>query len=293
MKGFLAGLFVFILAALVAGLWWFDYPPFNQAAPETDQVGTILYPAGGEVLTAGETYTLRWEDAGLGVTTEIFLIDTALESQGASVSVTDRKYDVQNNGTHQYTVPATTPAGTYVVSIGPLRSQPFTVTAAAGGESYSDSERGFSLTYPTGYTLDEAYVYDDLGPDAAIEGVRFTIPEAMATGTNLSADTYVAVEYLPDIACAAAPFVPPGTATSSVTDSGHTYSLATSSEGAAGNRYEELVYALPDTSPCLAVRYFIHSTVLENYPEGTVREFDRQALIDQFDLIRRSLTVKQ
>jgi len=48
-------------------------------------------------------------------------------------------------------------------------------------------------------------------------------------------------------------------------------------EGAAGNRYEEQVWALKDSSPCFAVRYFIHSTVVENYPEGTVIEFDKPA----------------
>ena len=42
-----------------------------------------------------------------------------------------------------------------------------------------------------------------------------------------------------------------------------------------------------------AVRYFIHSSNIGNYPEGAVREFDRQALLNQFDQIRRSLILGQ
>ena len=57
----------------------------------------------------------------------------------------------------------------------------------------------------------------------------------------------------------------------------------------AGNFYEEEVWAIPDTNPCIAIRYFIHSTNIYNYTPGAVKEFDRQKLINQFDEIRRSL----
>jgi hypothetical protein len=39
---------------------------------------------------------------------------------------------------------------------------------------------------------------------------------------------------------------------------------------------------------CTAVRYLVHSTNIGNYEPGAVREFDRPALIDLFDQIRRS-----
>jgi hypothetical protein len=52
------------------------------------------------------------------------------------------------------------------------------------------------------------------------------------------------------------------------------------------------VYALKGTKPCIAVRYFIHSTSIGNYdPNAGVREFDREALLGAFDQIRRSLTL--
>ena len=66
-----------------------------------------------------------------------------------------------------------------------------------------------------------------------------------------------------------------------------------STGAAAGNRYEETVYTLPGTNPCIAVRYFIHYGVFQNYPAGTVREFDQQALLASFDAIRHTLVIVQ
>jgi hypothetical protein len=75
-----------------------------------------------------------------------------------------------------------------------------------------------------------------------------------------------------------------------VTDNDVTYSFASSSDAAAGNRYEESVYALPGSEPCLAIRTFIHYGVFENYASGTVRVFDRESLNKTFALIRNSVT---
>jgi hypothetical protein len=53
------------------------------------------------------------------------------------------------------------------------------------------------------------------------------------------------------------------------------------------------VYAIPGTKPCTAVRYFIHYSVFENYPPGTVKAFDHAALVATFDAIRRTLRINQ
>jgi hypothetical protein len=79
--------------------------------------------------------------------------------------------------------------------------------------------------------------------------------------------------------------------TTEVVDNGVTYSVAKGSDAGAGNQYSETVYALPGTSPCTAVRYFVHSTQLGNYPPGTVKAFDQIALLNEFDGIRRSLLI--
>ena len=159
-------------------------------------------------------------------------------------------------------------------------------------ETYATST--FAITYPAGYTADASYIYDQVNPKKPISGVKFTIPGSMATGTNLSSDTYLSVEWLPRAKkCTGDIYLAANVRPHSETFASTTYSVATSSGAAAGNIYEESVYALQGSSPCIAVRYFIHSGNIGNYPAqgepGAVGEFDRAALLSAFDTIRASL----
>jgi membrane-bound inhibitor of C-type lysozyme len=163
---------------------------------------------------------------------------------------------------------------------------------------YATSTEGFSIRYPNGYTIDESYKYQELGPGKNISGIKFTIPTSVATGTNLGSDSYISVEEIPQInppvgGCTANLFLDHRTVASAIIDGDTTYSIASSTGAGAGNRYEETVYALPGTNPCIAVRYFIHYGVIENYTAGAVHEFDKQTLLTQFDAIRRTLVIAQ
>ncbi len=159
---------------------------------------------------------------------------------------------------------------------------------------YVNGSSTFSLRVPvdgSSYTVDEAHAYQ-ANPAKILKGTKFTIPATMATGTNLSSDTYISVESKPDsLTCSADLFLDGTLVPQTVIENGMTYSVASSSNAGAGNRYEEVIYALSGTSPCIALRYFIHYSVLENYEPGTVREFDRAALIKQFDNIRSTLVL--
>lgn len=162
-------------------------------------------------------------------------------------------------------------------------------------KTYSDGAVGFSIRYPADYLIDASYKYQALGPGKDINGVKFTIPYNLAVGTNLSSfDTGVSIEVIPAVQdCNAGLFLDGNTDVQTVTDNGSDYSFSSMIQGAAGNRYEEEVWAVPGTNPCLAIRYFIHSTNIENYPEdpkGAILEFDQTALINQFEKIRHSLT---
>lgn len=158
---------------------------------------------------------------------------------------------------------------------------------------YSNSQSGFSLRLPAGYTINESYEYQEFGPGKGVFGAKFTIPLSMATGTNLGSDTYLSVEEIPRIQnCTAALFLAHA-ATSTVQDAGITYSLATTTGAAAGNRYDEAVYAIPGTNPCIGVRYWIHYGVLENYPPGSIVPFNPDTVVSQFDAIRRTLRIVQ
>jgi membrane-bound inhibitor of C-type lysozyme len=161
---------------------------------------------------------------------------------------------------------------------------------------YSSGSQGFSIRYPAGYALDDSYTYTGLGPVQTIKGTKFTIDPAIASGTNLSSDSYISVEEIAGAKeCTADKFLdlPSGGKAVDLKDGGTDYSFASTTGAGAGNRYEESVYALPGTSPCVAVRYFVHYGVLENYPQGQVRAFDSRALMGQFDQIRRTLTLGQ
>jgi membrane-bound inhibitor of C-type lysozyme len=156
---------------------------------------------------------------------------------------------------------------------------------------YRDSDIGFSIRYPNDYLLNTKYSYQEFGPNKKINGVKFTIPENYSIHTNLSSsDTGVSVEYLTNNNnCNAGLFSPNKVTLKTVNDNSKEYSYAENTEGAAGNRYEEYIWAIPNSNPCIAVRYLIHYTNIENYPTGEVTEFNKTELIKQFDKIRHSL----
>lgn len=161
-------------------------------------------------------------------------------------------------------------------------------------QTYSSSKYGFAFKHPSNWSVDESYAYDLLGPkEPTIPGVKLYVPTNLTQGTNLSpSQTGISIEVMPNMpSCSAYPFlIQPGSVINE-TINGATYSTASSTGAGAGNLYEEYIYALPNTDPCVAIRYFIHSTNIANYPEGTVEEYDRAELLKNFNAVRDSLTV--
>ena len=166
---------------------------------------------------------------------------------------------------------------------------------------FVNTDAKFSLRLPSlktdtadGFSVDESFTHV-LTPSSTILGVRFTIPVATASGTNLSTDTYMSIEHLPDATttCNANMFLEGrhSTTTTNAIEDGVAYSIASTTDAGAGNRYEDTVYAIPDSNPCIAVRYLIHYTALENHASGTVKAFDRDELLATFNHIRHSITL--
>jgi hypothetical protein len=153
---------------------------------------------------------------------------------------------------------------------------------------YTHTDPAFEVTYPRGFSVREPYLYQELGPGKDIPGVAFGIPQKMAEGTNLSEDSYISIEWKPGTTCSMTAFLDNPATSTRISDAGFTWEVASTTGAAAGNRYEETVFL----KGCTAVRYFIHFGVIENYPEGSVREFDRAALIASFDGIRRSFVLR-
>ncbi len=165
---------------------------------------------------------------------------------------------------------------------------------ALGDEvTFSSNEKGFSIEYPKGFGVNESYRYTGLGAGSEIEGVSFTVPEEMSNGTTLSSDTYLSVEKLAYVPSACTPdlFMDNVMQTSTLDDDGKHYDVALGGDAGAGNFYQNIVFSIPGSSPCTAVRYLIHSTNINNYEPGTVEEFDSPSLLRVFDEMRRSLTL--
>ncbi|MBX4192394.1 hypothetical protein KW798_02815 [Candidatus Parcubacteria bacterium] len=160
-------------------------------------------------------------------------------------------------------------------------------------KTFASSTMGISFDYPPEFSLNEQYAYTGF-PKKPIHGVSVVIPATAATGTNLSSDTYLAVEQLPRAtACTGDIYITDNVHAVDVMENGVEYSVASTSGAGAGNRYDEVVYAIKNSNPCTAVRYYIHSTAIGNYPPGTVREFDKTALLGSFDKIRATLLLSQ
>jgi hypothetical protein len=162
--------------------------------------------------------------------------------------------------------------------------------APAGWLNYADSKVGFSIYYPDGWMLDAQHDYQALGPGKDIHGVAFTVPAALAKGTNLSTDSYVAVESLPSSGgCTADRFLDDAAATPhTIAQNGLTFSVADGQDAGAGNAYEEHIYATQSANACIAIRYFIHSANIANFDPGTVKAFDHAGLIATMDKMRAS-----
>jgi len=160
--------------------------------------------------------------------------------------------------------------------------------------TYADPQLGFTISYPAGWRVDRRFAYPGFGPDHEIHGVAFLVPGSLAKGTNLSSGmTGVTVESVPaGKKCDATRFIPDPRDLRTLKNAGRMWSTANTQDAGACNLYDVAVFALPGSEPCLAVRYIIHSTNLANYDPGTVRAFDRAALIRSFAAIRRTLRLR-
>jgi len=163
---------------------------------------------------------------------------------------------------------------------------------SAAWQDYASPTFGFSIKVPPEYMSDESYQYLELGPGHEITGVSFTVPKTLTVGTNLSNDSRISVERLRDVSCVPSDFLDGVMAGDRVSLGDASYTFATSSGVGAGNLYEEGVYMRPVGAYCYGVRLFMHSTNIYNYDPGTIREFDREALIRTFQLMASTVVMR-
>lgn len=158
---------------------------------------------------------------------------------------------------------------------------------------YKNEMYKFSIKLPDNFTIDENYKYE-LTPSQSFSGVRFKIPKSIYEGTNLSSDSYISVESATGTinSCNPQIFLDSSELKGFVDVGKHRYTVAYSLGAGAGNRYDETVYTTSVEGGCIAVRYYIHYGVYENYPEGSIKKFDEVELKKLFDSIRMTLNLK-
>lgn len=152
-------------------------------------------------------------------------------------------------------------------------------------KEYTNHHIGFSIKYLSNYSVNSSYVYTLYGSGHDIQGVSFTLPASLTNGTNLSGDSYISVEWISaGSTCNARNFLSAETINeqSGTTPGGETYSIGETGEAATGNYYEETVYVISSGSYCFCIRLFIHSTNIANYDPGTIRVFDRAAIMQNY-----------
>ncbi len=270
---------IFIILLTGAGYYFFQMQgptktPLNNVAyvcAESKTIQAIYYADSVDlVLSDGRSFTLP----------------QAVSASGARYANPDEAVVFWNKGTSASITEGANPENETFTRCG--EGAP----TAAEPNSFTNASSTFTVQYPDGWSPNADYKYTGVSVDKPIYGVQFVIPGTMATGTNLSADSYVSVEQLPRAtSCTGDIYLLENVKASAIDANGHSYSVASTSDAGAGNRYEEWVYAIPGSNPCTAIRYFIHYTAIQNYPEGTVTEFDRAALTAAFDTIRDSVTV--
>ncbi len=271
---------IFIILVTGAGYYFFKMggttkTPLNTVAyvcSEAKTITAIYYSDSVDlVLSDGRSFTLP----------------QAVSASGARYANTDEAVVFWNKGNTAFITEGGNPENITFNNCGEGAA------TAPQANSFTNASSTFTVQYPQGWTPNADYKYTGVSAAKPISGVQFKIPGEMATGTNLSADTYVSVEQLPRAtSCVADIYLLDNVKPQAIDANGHSYSLASTSEAAAGNRYEEWVYAIPGSTPCTAARYFIHYGAIENYPtDGSVKEFDRAALLAIFDSIRDSISV--
>ncbi|MBX4210672.1 hypothetical protein KW783_01745 [Candidatus Parcubacteria bacterium] len=149
--------------------------------------------------------------------------------------------------------------------------------------TYVNQKAGYQIDYPKGFVPTYSNIDATSGPN-----VSYAFPESFTKGTNLSTDSAIKVETVQAKTCNVKSFFAdedPGTIKSSKIDNAGVFSQMASSTGAAaGNRYEKVVFAAgPNAGMCYGVQLFIHTSVLENYPAGTVKAYDRAKIDQIFD----------
>lgn len=128
-------------------------------------------------------------------------------------------------------------------------------------------------------------------PTLVLEFIR---PEFYGPTTNLSESYFLfsAMDDTETVDTCTQPLPQLETITGQKTINGYTFTQSEAIGVAAGNIYDQVIYRTISTTVCYEVVFYIHSGNIGNYTPGTVVEFDRAKLLQKFEQILSTFTVK-
>ena len=178
-------------------------------------------------------------------------------------------------------------------------------TVAASGvdtDTFTDVSKTFSFSYPSelavsgaggGYT--QSWMVNATTSGMILAQVK--IPQSYLPGTNFGDATFsVGTSADPSALETCLTYNPTGgkaTAATTTVISGTTYTVFHSADAGAGNRYDTTSYRTSRNSQCYAIEYTIHYAVFQNFPKGSVKQFDEAGLASKLDSIAQSFTFVQ
>lgn len=159
----------------------------------------------------------------------------------------------------------------------PMSTPEITESDAPGYMLYTDRGIGFTFAFPSNFSV-APNPSDDPEVLATI-----TVPREYQLGTNFSdAKFTVNASAIPsNVAnCLVSPVTSQSSSPVRVAIGGVAFTKIVYSDAAAGNRYDTTSYRTVRNKQCYAVEHTIHYGAIQNYPPGTVKEFD-EALVER------------
>ena len=185
---------IILLVLIIAGGWWFTTHNTagtpSSTATSTQPIATAAFACSeGKSIGASFYQTSVKLQLSDGRSQEL---PQAQSASGVRYANADESFVFWGKGNTAFVTEGSAQNQTYTGCIVVAPDSTNTLT-----QIFASSTAGFTFRFPANYTVDQNYTYQALGPGKDIKGVKFTIPGAATTGTNLSKDTYISVEMLP------------------------------------------------------------------------------------------------
>ena len=177
-----------------------------------------------------------------------------------------------------------------------------TVSAGVSGNTFTSESKTFSFSYPSNLSVtgSNAGYTQSWMVNATTSGMilaQINVPSSYEPGTNFGdAKFTVGTSADPSALATCLTYNPTGgpkATSTTATINGTTYTVMQSSDVGAGNYYDTTSYRAERDSQCYAIEYTIHYANFQNYPKGSVKQFDEAALKSTLDGIAQSFTFLQ